>query len=585
MACLSPDASDEIFGPIEPSVALEFRVSGMQSILNQLGAGRLLMIGAVGALSLGLLGWFVLGMGKPPLALLFSGLDQRNSAEIIEQLRQEGVKYETQAGGSIIYVEEKDALRLRMKLATDGYETGSVVGYEIFDNQSALGTTSFVQNINHLRALEGELSRTIGAIDSIAAARVHLNIPKREVFSREDQPASASVVIKARRGQVDGRTVKAIQHLIASAVPGLAPQNISIADDSGALLADGAGSRNPDGSTSAGSIEERTIAFQERLRQQVQEMVSGIVGPGRSRVQVAAEVDFSRVVEESEVYDPEGQVVRRVDTYERSQSAVDREAEKGVTVGNQLPDAGFTNQTSASEPKSTSADNEVKETTSYEISKTKRTAVNEAGGVKRLSVAVVVDGTYATDANGQRAYTPRSTDELDQIRRLVERTIGYDDKRGDRIEVVNLQFANDGPLDMTDEKPGLFAFTTAQIFQIAQTAVMGLVIILLALFVIRPILNALMKQASSVPAGMPQLAGAGASAGSAGALGAPGAPQLAAPGEMAALPAPEGISGQIDVAKIQGKVQESSIRKIGEIVTSHPDESLAILRNWLHESE
>lgn len=560
-------------------------MKGVSTIVQQLGAGRLMMIGAAGALSLGLLGFMVFGMAKPPMALLFSGLDYRDSAEIIEKLRQEGVPYETQGGGAIIYVEEKEALRLRMQFASDGYGTGSVVGWELFDEQSALGTTSFVQNINHLRALEGELARTIVSIDAVAAARVHLNIPKREIFQRENQSATASVIVKAKHGQLDANAVQAISHLVAAAVPDLAPQNISVVDDRGNLLASGTAGTSPNGTGLPGaSIEDRTIAFEERMRQQVYEMVAGIVGPGRARVQVTAEVDFNRVVEESEIFDPDGQVVRRVDTTERSRSSVDRDEPEAVTVGNQLPDddLGLADPGGEREPSSQSNETETGEVISYEISKTRRTSVSEAGGVKRLSVAVVIDGSYLPNAEGAREYQPRSEEELQLIQRLVERTIGFDSERGDQVEVINMQFATFDLPDGVIEEPGMFDFTQAQIFQIAQSLIMGLVVLMVALFVVRPILAGLSKP---LPApGTPALAGAGAGAGGAGQAQLP-------PPDAGALPPPEGQaaltdqSREIDVAQIEGRVQESSTRKVGEIVSAHPEESLSILRNWLHQSE
>ncbi|MEM9122507.1 MAG: flagellar basal-body MS-ring/collar protein FliF [Pseudomonadota bacterium] len=559
-------------------------MKGVQSLVGALGASRLMMIGAAGAISLGIIGWMVSGMSNPPMALLFSGLDYRDSAEIIEQLRQDNIKYETQGGGSIIYVEEDEALRLRMKFASDGYGTGSVVGWELFDDQSALGSTSFMQNINHLRALEGELARTIAAIDTVAAARVHLNIPKREIFQKDEQPASASVIIRAKHGQLDAQAVQAISALVASAVPGLSPQHISMVDDRGNLLASGHSGAGAPGGLSTNSIEERTIAFEERMRQQVYEMVAGIVGPGRARVQVAAEVDFNRVVEESEIFDPDGQVVRRTDTFERARQSEDREGEDAVSIGNELPDPALADD-EGTDPSSLSNESETKESVSFEISKTVRTEVSEAGGVKRLSVAVVIDGVYAPDGEGNRVYTPRTEEELGQIERLVKRTIGFDEERGDQVEVLNLKFATYDVPEFVVEEKGLFDFSSAQIFQMAQTLVMGLVVLIVAIFVVRPILQTLSRPAVAAPTagGAPALAG-GAVPGQA-ALPAPDGTAAMADGDAQAMLPPPPSGPQIDIAQVEGRVQASSIKKVGEIVSSHPDESLSIIRGWIHEAE
>src|SRR5262249_29762856 len=197
--------------------------------------------------------------------------------------------------GTIIMVPKDKVTRLRMKLAEGGLPKGGGVGYEVFDKSDALGTTSFVQNINHLRALEGELARTIKAIDRVQAARVHLVLPERALFSRERPEPSASIVLKVR-GALDQQQVRAIRNLVASAVNGLKPQRVAIVDESGRLLANG----NGDETGGLGSqVEERKIAFERRLRDQVEAIVSSVVGQGRSHVQLTADFDFNRITQTS----------------------------------------------------------------------------------------------------------------------------------------------------------------------------------------------------------------------------------------------------------------------------------------------
>ena len=217
-----------------------------------------------------------------------------------------------------------------MKLAESGLPKGGGIGYEIFDKTDVLGATSFVQNINHLRALEGELARTIRGIDRVQAARVHLVLPERVLFSRDKAEAIASIVVKVR-GTLEPQQVRAIRHLVASAVNGLKPERVSIVDETGRLLASGANAEN--GLVSA---DERQAGYEKRLRDQIEAIVSSVVGPGRARVQVTADFDFNRVTQTSEKFDPEGRVMRSSQTREESAGNDSREGQ--VTVGNELPE-------------------------------------------------------------------------------------------------------------------------------------------------------------------------------------------------------------------------------------------------------
>src|SRR5215203_1700440 len=268
----------------------------------------------------------------PQMTTLFTDLTTEDSSSIIKDLERQAIPFELRNEGAVIMVPKDKVTRLRMKLAEANLPKGGGVGYEIFDKSDALGTTSFVQNINHLRALEGELSRTIRAIDRIAAARVHLVLPERPLFSRERQEPSASIVLKLR-GSLEAQQVRAIRHLVASAVNGLKPTRVSVVDESGRLLADGARSDSPLGVTA----DERQVAYERRLREQIEQIVTSTVGPGRARVQLTADFDFNRVTQTSEKFDPEGRVMRSSQTREESSAAGGENRDGQVTVGNELP--------------------------------------------------------------------------------------------------------------------------------------------------------------------------------------------------------------------------------------------------------
>ncbi|MEQ8747935.1 flagellar basal-body MS-ring/collar protein FliF [Pyruvatibacter sp.] len=577
-------------------------MNGTLGFFKGLGPSRLLALGGVTIALVVFFAFIMMRVSQPSMALLYSGLPVSDSAEIVSKLEAMGVPFELRGDGTTIMVPKADALRLRMNMAEAGLPSGGSVGYEIFDEASALGTTSFVQNMNHLRALEGELARTIRALDSIQAARVHLVMPERELFSRERQEPTASIVVRARGGL--GRSqARGIQFLVASAVEGLVPGNVSIIDETGAMIAGGS-----DGAVGgSSSMDERQREYETRLRRQVADIVTSVVGTNRARIQVAAELDFNRITRNSETFDPEGQVVRSTQTVEESSSAVERDAagQAGVTVGNQLPDA-IGQGGNGDDATSNESNARIEETVNYEISRTTTTEVVEAGSVKRLSVAVLVDGVYETAADGSQIYAERTAQELDLIGRLVRSAIGFDETRGDRVEVVNLPISDTGIEPLVDDAAQTGLMASLDTMRLAELGAL-LVVTLLGIFLVaRPLINMLtgggagVKQAGRAAitggaSGAPQLTGPGMEKmlaqaekdGQAVIKGPDGNPiALAAPTpeQQAAMMMQDKSGSMIDIAQIEGQVRESSVRKVGEIVQNHPEESLSILRTWLHET-
>ena len=297
--------------------------------------------------------------------------------------------------------------RLRMKLAECGLPKGGGVGYEIFDKSDALGATTFVQNINHLRALEGELSRTIRSIDRVQAARVHLVLPERPLFSRDKVDASASIVLKVR-GALEPQQVRAIRHLVASAVNGLKPERVSVIDETGKLLADGAAQDNP--LSGAERRMNASLPTKTACAARSRHIVSSVVGPGHARVQINADFDVNRITQTSDKFDPDGRVVRSSQTREEQSATSDsREGSRCPSAPNcpaadqqQPADAGKGDQSKKTE-----------EIVNYEISRTTKTEVIEAGRVNRISAAVLVDGIYSQERQG-RAGLPAAPERRDR---------------------------------------------------------------------------------------------------------------------------------------------------------------------------
>jgi flagellar M-ring protein FliF len=276
----------------------------------------------------------------------------------------------------------------------------------------------------------------------VQAAHVHLVLPERPLFSREKVEASASIVLKVR-GALEPQQVRAIRHLVATAVNGLKPERVSVIDETGKMLADGATPGDP---LSGVSSDERKLAYENRLRTEVEAIVSSVVGPGRARVQINADFDVNRITQTSDKFDPDGRVVRSSQTREE-QSATTDNREGTVSVGTELPGGKQQSEGTARGDQN----RKTEEIVNYEISRTTKTEVIEAGRVNPVSAAVLVGGIYNKNDKGELAYQPRPKEEIDRIAALVRSAIGFDAKRGGQVEVFNLRF-DAGPLAPSDSE-------------------------------------------------------------------------------------------------------------------------------------
>ena len=543
-------------------------------------------IAAMAAVAVALIGFFaflILRVTAPQMTPLFTDLSFEDSAAIVKELERQGVPYDLRNDGSIILIAKDRIGRVRMALAEGGLPKGGGMGYEIFDRTDALGTTSFVQNINNLRALEGELARTIRSLDRVQAARVHLVMPQRPLFSRDKVEPSASIVLRVR-GALEPQQVRAIRHLVASAVNGLKPQRISIVDESGRLLADGAGGDEHGGEISA---DERQAAFEKRLREHVEAIVSSVVGPGRARVELTADFDFNRVTQTSDRYDPEGRVVRSSQTREET-SATTEGRDGQVSVGNEIPGGGAIPQRPGAAPPGEAPavprdqSKKSEEILNYEISKTTKTEVIEGGRVNRISVAVLVDGTYVKNDKGEVTYQPRSKEEIDQIAALVRTAIGFDQKRGDQVQIVNLRFAEMPSNPIVEPSGWLSAlqFTKDDIMRAIEMVVMGLLGFVVLFMVVRPLVRRVLAPDERAVAALP--GGAAAVEGLPAALAA--AATAASGGGEGIKAEPNATAKMIDIAQIQGQVHAISVQKVGELADKNPREAVSIIRQWLNES-
>jgi len=543
-------------------------VGGFTAALQKFGIGRLAAVLGVAAGVAAVLVAVMLRVGQAPDALLYSNLDLREAGEITTALQQAGIKYTSKGDGSTVMVNRDDVGTARMLIAEKGLVTSGSVGYEIFDNQSVLGQTEFQQQLNEQRALQGELARTIMSMRGITAARVHITMPRREMFTSAAGDPTAAVLVGLGGRDLSADQVRAIRNLVASSVPNLKPDRVTVADQNNRTLAAG-GDNETFNSASAAEAKGNTEA---QLQARIKDIVEGVVGIGAARVQVTADIDQSRSTTQEQKFDPDGQVVRSTTTNGSQSSDTTGQNDGGVTAANNIPGGAAPANTPAG---ATSAENA--ETTNYEISNTTTTTTKEPGEVKKLAIAVAVDGkwTPAADGKGEPTYAPRSAEEIAQIKSLVAAAAGIDEARGDKIEVINVRFNHDtGIAGGLEGKSSLLDFSRADVMRLIELVILAVVALLLIFFVLRPLLKTAAGGGSTAPAGPDGLP---VTTVTTTVIGPDGQPQLVQ------LPAPNEMDQKIDIARIEGQVKASSVKKVADFVAAHPDEAAGILRSWVAE--
>lgn len=406
------------------------------------------MVGVAFLVALSIGSW--LWLTQPPeYRVLYSNLTDRDGGPVIASLQQMNVPYKMAEGGGAILVPANQVYELRLRLAAQGLPKGSVVGFELMESQK-LGTSQFLEQVNYQRALEGELTRTIQALSSVQAARVHLAIPKSSVFVREQQKPSASVLLTLHPGRVlDGAQVSGIVHLLSSSIPELPVKNVTIVDQGGNLLS---GPQN--GATNLGlnpSQLEYLRQLEQSLAKRIEEILSPIVGLDNVRARVTADVDFSQSEQTAEIFKPnatpEDAAIRSQQSTETSGGAGAGAAGVPGALSNQPPGAASAPITApAGVPASAQtggagAGAHKESTINYEVDKTIKVVRQAVGGVKRLSAAVVVNYRKVTDKDGKVSVKPLTPQEMTQINNLVREAMGFNAQRGDSVNVVNTSFS------------------------------------------------------------------------------------------------------------------------------------------------
>jgi flagellar M-ring protein FliF len=470
---------------------------------NALEPSRKLSILIIAGVTFIGVGMMVYWTNKPEYRVLFSNLGTDDAANIVARLQEKKVPYQISASGDSILVPSEKISEIRLELASSGLPQGGGVGFEIFDNKS-LGATEFVQQLNYQRALQGELSRTINGLDEIQHSRVHLVIPKKSLFIEDQKKATASVIVKLKSGrtlrppQIDG-----IVHLVASSVEGMSPADVMVVDNSGKVL-----SVIQDESKLA-RMSNSQVEYQRNvekdLTNRVQSLLEKVVGEGKAVVRVSADLDFRITEKTEEKYDPEEPVVRSTQRQSQKSSSSAMAAGGQSTIS---PVGG--KQVGSTAAKQGPGSERLDEVVNYEINKVVSKTVMPVGDVKKLSVAVLLDGPYVKNDKGVEEFQPRSKKELTDLEELVKKAAGFDTKRGDQVVITNVPF-NKGEFDAGTTGKESWPEKVTAFYPVIKYLVMLAALVLVAIFVLQPVIKMLLvrgktpdfpsREALSSPAG------------------------------------------------------------------------------------
>jgi flagellar M-ring protein FliF len=534
----------------------------LRALIAQVGPKRLMVMGGVAAALLLVLAALAMRSGgAAEMGFLYTDLDPSAAQSIAEKLKGQNVPFQLSADGTSIMAPQDKLAQLRMDMA--GEKLGGKIGYDVLDEEEPFGVSASRAKMNETRAIEGELSKSIASLDDVRTARVKIVMPERDMFASAARKATAAVTVKTS-GRLSAEAVQSIRYLVSSSVPDLAPEAVSIVDGTGALLA----RAGEAGEAGAGSADERQAAVEGKMRDEIEALLEPVVGQGKVRAEVSAQIDRDQTREESSVFDPDKQVIAHQVTVEsQDQNSENQAGSQAASVSTQLPENQGQPLGQTGGNTRTGAQKQNSEDTTYDNSQTRSVVVRAPGKVTRLSVAVMVDG-------GPKGL-PQP--QIQRIQRLVENAVGIDAERGDSVVVESMTFAADPSLK--DDATGLFSrVTSGQIIGLLEILVIGVVgLVALRMLKPKPLPDvAMIGGETLLPARTPEMLALAEQAADGDedamqrleALGASGDVQL--------------LDHEIALAQVDGRIKASALKRIGDAITASPPEAAAVIRQWMN---
>ena len=550
-------------------------VTGFQRLpaLRQLG----LMIGLAASVALGVA--VVLWSQTPAYTLLYGNLSSADAGNVIDALQKSGIEFKVDQATGAVMVPNRKLHTARMELAKDGLPEGNAIGFELLEKEQGYGTSQFIETVRYQRALEGELSRTISALRNIESARVHLAIPKRTVFLRDSSKPTASIMTKLYSGRtLDEAQVAAIVHLVSSSIPHLEPAGITVVDQNGNLLSNGTSSEGMAATSSQFAYNRK---LEKSFTDRIKELLEPMVGKGKVRATVAADLDFTITERTQETYNPDLPALRSEqiseDLSNSNSSNADASGSSNAGAGgvpgalsNQPPESGqlqgnAQGDESSSESESTRGNSHKRSVRNYELDKTVSHTKLASGTVRRLSIAVVIDNKQTVDDKGKTTSSPWDATELASFTTLIKEAVGFSEQRGDTVNVINSSFLPPPEIEPIPE-PSLLE--KPWLWDVLKQVAGALGLVLLVFGVLKPILNNLAKQGAMAAPGMIPAA-----------VNADGSPQMS-DDQLQLSGAAQQQQGQLQAP---AQSYESSLQNAQSVVSEDPKRVAQVVKNWVAE--
>jgi flagellar M-ring protein FliF len=525
--------------------------------LKSFGPRRLAILGAIGALVIAIIGIASVYLNRPGYETLYVGLDRSDVNQIGIVLGEAGIGFDVDSGGSSVMVPTGKTAQARMLLAEKGLPTSANAGYELFDNVGSLGLTSFMQQVTRVRALEGEIARTIRSIAGIKAARVHIVMAERANFRREEQKPSASVVIRAA-GTDARKSALSIRHLVAAAVPGLDSDNVTVLDATGTLLASGDDPAN--NSLNRSVSVERTVESQ--IEDNIYRALAPYLGADNFRASVKASVNTDTKQTEETIFDPDSRVERSVQVVRANENANQRSSAAPTTVEQNLPDEGIA---ATPGPESSEASERREETTNYELNTKRIATVSNGYALSRMSIAVVVNEERLRAVLGDNATPETISQRIEEIQEVVASATGFDAARGDRISVTAVEFV--GEILEDEAAPGMSQVVGRHAGSMINAAAFLAAVLIVAWFGLRPLATALTAPAAAASPSFEEMQRS-----------------LPGPSDNGRV-ADDGIGHQnqgVNIDDLRRKIRPAPQERLARMVDLNEERSAHILRKWAH---